>query len=394
MIVAVLLALSSLPGCSSSEIPFQAPPPVEAARAAGAAGAAGAPAGPPFRLKPAGPGEVITGIAATPAGPERLIYVEAAGRFRELDQAAPIGDISGRLVSGGELGLLGLAIHPRWPTDRRIFVNYTFREGRQIKSKIASFLLAEGPGGAVDTASEVEILRYDQPWPNHNSGALAFGPDEMLYVAVGDGGSGGDPRGTGQDRRDLLGSILRIDVSGPVSGSAAGGAGNYRVPADNPFTNQENIRPEIWAYGVRNPWGMHFDGATLWFADVGQDTWEEINRGVKGGNYGWNIMEATHCFEAETCDSAGLVAPVAEYSHREGQSVTGGLVYRGPSIPALDGRYVYADFASGRFWTLDPAGGKPVSLGTFELNPSAFGQDRQRRLYVADIGKGLFAVIP
>jgi hypothetical protein len=180
-------------------------------------------------------------------------------------------------------------------------------------------------------------LKDDQPFQNHNSGPVLFGPDGYLYVTVGDGGSGGDPQGNGQNLGVLLGKILRLDVS----------RAPYTVPPDNPFVATEGARPEIWAYGVRNPWGARFDGDTLWFADVGQNQWEEVNVGVKGGNYGWNRMEGTHCFKGVVCDQSGLVVPVAEYGHDVGQSVTGGAVYRGPSIPALDGRYVYADFASG-----------------------------------------------
>lgn len=378
------LILIALHACTPADAPLPLPT------------ADAAPAGAPFRLERVGDGEV-TAIAATPAGPERLLYTEAKGTLREVGQPQPVGDLSGRLVSGGEMGLLGLAIHPEYPDDTRVFVNYTFKDGKQLKTRISSFRLAPGPGGALDPASEVPLLTFDQPWQNHNAGALAFGPDGTLYIAVGDGGSGGDPKKTGQDRSDLLGSILRID---PTPDPATGAP--YRVPPDNPFVNQPGVRPEIWLYGVRNPWGMHFDGADLWFADVGQDQWEEINRGVRGGNYGWNRLEATRCFNAATCDREGVIMPVAEYSHAEGRSVTGGLVYRGPSIPALDKRYVYADFAAGRFWTLDPAaaplGGPgaiaPVSLGTFQMNPSAFGQDRQGRLYVADFGRGLFRVMP
>jgi glucose/arabinose dehydrogenase len=227
-------------------------------------------------------------------------------------------------------------------------------------------------GASADPASEVEILSFDQPYSNHNSGPLAFGPDGMLYIAVGDGGSGGDPQGHGQDRSDWLGSILRVDVT----------TAPYTVPADNPFVGTAGVLPEIWAYGVRNPWGMHFDGATLWFADVGQDTWEEINQGVRGGNYGWNVREGKHCYASATCSDAGFVAPLAEYGHDLGASVTGGTVYRGPKIPELDGRYVFADFASGRLWTLQGAEMKLV--GALDANPSTFGTDREGRLYIGD----------
>lgn len=333
-----------------------------------------------------------TAIAAPP-GPGTTLYVtEQAGRIWRLDgartkaKATRVLDISDRITSGGETGLLGLAFHPQWPEDPRIFVNYTHKETGKLRTRIASFRLPT-PDGVVDPASEVEILGFDQPYSNHNSGALVFGPDGMLYVGVGDGGSGGDPQGHGQNLGDWLGSLLRVDVS----------ATPYGVPPDNPFVGREGALPEIWAYGVRNPWGMHFDGATLWFADVGQNTYEEINRGEKGANYGWNRLEASHCFKATTCDQAGLTPPVTEYDHTVGNSVTGGLVYRGPSIPVMDGRYVFADFATGVLWAL-PTTAEPGStaerLGTLGLNPSTFGEDGQHQLYIGDYGGKIVRVAP
>ena len=277
---------------------------------------------------------------AVPPGEDVLYVTEQEGRIWRIGaQNTLVLDIRDRVRAGGERGLLGLAFAPGWPQDPRIFVNYTY-EAPHLRTRIASYRVRTD--GTFDPASEVEVLSFEQPYSNHNSGALTFGPDGMLYAGVGDGGSGGDPQGHGQNRGDWLGSILRLDVS----------VAPYRVPPDNPFVGQAGVLPEIWAYGVRNPWGMHFDGATLWFADVGQDKWEEIDRGVPGGNYGWNQVEGTHCYVAG-CDPKGTVAPVAEYGHDFGQSVTGGVVYRGPSVPVIDGKYVYADFVTGLFWALE-----------------------------------------
>lgn len=337
----------------------------------------------PFALTPIAEVKSVTAVTGTPAGPDVLLLTEQVGRiWRVVGGRASVAlDISGRVTSGGEMGLLGLAVHPKWPEDPRVFVNYTGTVDGKLSTRVASFVLpASGPA---DPASEVVVLAFHQPFRNHNSGALAFGPDGMLYIGVGDGGGGGDPLGTGQDRSDWLGSILRVDVA----------VAPYRVPADNPFVGVPDVRPEIWAYGVRNPWGMGFDGSTLWFADVGQNRWEEVNIGVAGANYGWNRMEGTHCFGGEGCDRTGLTLPVVDYGRDLGQSVTGGRVYRGPSIPALDGKYVYADFGSGVFFTVEP--GRPATVvHRSEFHPSAFGTDRHGRLYVADYGSGVYRLDP
>lgn len=344
--------------------------------------AAPAPAA-PFTLTPIAEVKAVTAVTGTPAGPNVLLLAEQAGRVWWVagGRASTALDFSDRVTSGGELGLLGLAVHPKWPEDPRVFVNYTRTVDGKLSTRVVSFVLPAS--GVADPASEVEVLAFPQPYRNHNSGALAFGPDGMLYIGVGDGGAGGDPLGTGQDRSDWLGSILRVDVSTPP----------YRVPADNPFVGVPNARPEVWAYGVRNPWGMGFDGSTLWFADVGQNRWEEVNIGVAGANYGWNRMEGTHCFGREDCDRTGLTLPVVDYGRELGQSVTGGRVYRGPSIPALDGKYVFADFGSGVFLTVEP--GRPATVvHRSSLHPSAFGTDRQGRLYVADYGSGVYRLDP
>ena len=338
----------------------------------------------PFQLVQVAEKPVVTAIVSPPKGPDIPWLASAPGQLWIVGAPTPALDISDHMVSGGETGLLGLAFHPAWPEDPRIFVNYTYLDSsKKLWTRISSFR-TNTTMREVDPTSEVEILTFRQPYSNHNSGALDFGPDGMLYAAIGDGGSGGDPQGTGQDRSDFLGSILRLDVSSVP----------YKVPADNPFVGEAGVRPEIWLYGVRNPWGMHFDGAQLYFADVGQDKWEEVNRAVKGGNYGWNRLEATHCFKDPACSAAGTIAPLAEYSHSEGRSVTGGVVYRGPKIPALDSRYLYADFAMGKLWALPTEGGPPSLVTTLKQQPISFGTDRAGRLYLADYAGGVYRVDP
>ncbi len=335
-----------------------------------------------FRLVEIAKVDSPTALATPPAGPDGIWVAEQNGRLRRLTESGLVTtlDIRDRVTSGGEMGLLGVAFAPTWPTDPRAYVNYTIRKSGQLFTRIVSFRSTDG-GLTLAPASESILLVVEQPWSNHNSGPLAFGPDGMLYVALGDGGSGGDPKGTGQDRSDLLGSILRLDVS----------TAPYGIPPGQPFAELAGVRPEIWAYGVRNPWGMHFDGDTLWFGDVGQGKWEEVNRGVAGGNYGWKVREGAHCFDAAVC-TRDFVEPVAEYPHPEGASVTGGTVYRGPSIPALDGRYIFADFASGRFFAVPEKGGKLERLGDTGISPSTFGTDRERRLYVGDYRGTLYRI--
>jgi len=224
----------------------------------------------------------------------------------------------------------------------------------------------------------------DQPFLNHNGGQIAFGPDGLLYVGLGDGGSGGDPLGHAQDTSTLLGSILRIDVDRGTP---------YAVPPDNPFAAGGG-RPEIFAWGLRNPWRWSFDRETgeLWCGDVGQNRWEEVDRIRRGGNYGWNVREGAHCFASAECDSAGLIEPVAEYSHDEGCSITGGYVYRGATLPQISGAYVYGDFCSGRIWGLFSAGGgalAPRLLAESGLQISSFAEDHDGELYVVDYGGGI-----
>lgn len=333
----------------------------------------------PFRGVPVGSVPHPTAIVAPPADPAALYVTEQEGRIWRLagGGTSVVLDVQARIKSGGETGLLGLAFAPDWPSDPRAFVNYTYEAGGALRTRVASFRVDPGTHVA-DPTSEVEVLSFEQPYSNHNGGGLVFGSDRMLYIGVGDGGSGGDPEGHGQDLGDWLGSILRVDVRTPP----------YTVPPDNPFVGRPGVKPEIWAYGVRNPWGMSMDGDTLWFADVGQNKWEEVNVGQAGANYGWNRMEGTHCFKSASCDRAGLTLPVGEYGHDVGASVTGGVVYRGKELPALHGAYLYADFATGRFFAVSPPA-DPVPLGKLALNPSCFGRDSAGTLYVGDYSQGV-----
>ncbi len=263
------------------------------------------------------------------------------------------GDVSDRLISdpGNEEGLLGLAFSPAFSADGRVYLYYTAGDPR--RSVLSRFQVVDG---VMDPQSERVLLEIEEPFSNHNGGQLAFGPDGYLYVAVGDGGSAGDPMDNAQNLSTLLGSILRLDVSGQ----------EYAVPPDNPFAETASARPEIYAYGLRNPWRFSFDRATgdLWAGDVGQNLWEEVDRVVPGGNYGWNIMEGFECYDSPECDSSGLEMPRAAYGRDVGCSVTGGYVYRGSSMPELDGWYIYSDYCTGRIWAVNTADDSPPTLLT------------------------------
>lgn len=326
-------------------------------------------------------------LQAPDDGSNRLFVVEQAGIIRvfenvpDTDDAPVFLDISDRVNdAGNEEGLLGLAFHPDYASNGEFFVDYTASNPR--RTVIARYQVDPNDPLQAQPGSEEVILEIDQPFGNHNGGQIAFGSDRALYIAMGDGGSGGDPQGHGQNRSTLLGTILRIDVDRQDEGRA------YAIPEDNPYAaNDEGYREEIYAYGLRNPWRFSFDPETdrLWTGDVGQNQYEEVDVIESGGNYGWNVMEGFHCFEPPTgCDTEGLIEPVAEYDHSEGQSITGGFVYRGENVPALSGKYVYADYVSGKFWTLeyDGAEGTESELFDTSLNVSAFGLDRDRELYV------------
>jgi len=315
----------------------------------------------------------------------RLFIVEQGGRIKVLADGAnsPVVflDIAPRVISGGERGLLGLAFHPHFRSNRRFFVNYTRSpDGATV---IAEYHASSTAPNVADTPETV-LLVIPQPFANHNGGMIEFGPDGYLYIGMGDGGSANDPGNRAQDINNLLGKILRIDVD------RADGINPYASPADNPFFGPIPGSDEIYATGMRNPWRFSFDRLTgdLYAGDVGQNEWEEIDIVRRGANYGWRVMEGLHCnpgISGGVCDSAGLTLPIAEYRHTGGRcSVTGGYVYRGPSSTLDPGTYVYGDFCTGEVFTVIN-GQQEVLLDT-SLNISSFGEDEAGEIYVVGLG--------
>ena len=317
-----------------------------------------------------------------PASDPRLFIVEQAGRITIVQngQVVPTAflDIVSKVRSGGERGLLSVAFHPQYATNGFFYVNYTDLNG---DTRIERYAVGAGPNVA-DPASAKLILAIPQPFANHNGGHLLFGADGMLYIPTGDGGSGGDPLGNGQNRSTLLGKMLRIDVDG---------GDPYAIPANNPFVGVSGARPEIWATGLRNPWRVAFDrpAGLLYVADVGQNLWEEVNvvpAGQGGLNYGWNVMEGAHCFSPSNCSSTGLVLPALEYGRSEGCSIIGGFVYRGSRAPSLRGHYFYSDYCSGFLRSFTYANGAVAERRTWDVGPLgnvlSFGEDSSGELYV------------
>jgi glucose/arabinose dehydrogenase len=284
-----------------------------------------------------------------------------------------------------EQGLLGLAFHPKFAQNRQFFVHYS-QKGTGNTQLTRYTTMADDPSRA-DPASAEVILEVDQPFSNHNGGQITFGPDGFLYMGLGDGGSAGDPNNNAQNRGSLLGKILRIDVDTASAGN------KYGIPSSNPFVSTSGARPEIWAYGLRNPWRFSFDRPTgrLWAGDVGQNKFEEVDLIARGGNYGWRLTEGVECFNPATnCPRTGITFPLAVYSHDLGISVTGGYVYRGARVPALNGLFLYGDFGSGRMWGLRYANGKgtALELGLSGLSPSTFGMDKSGEVYVGSYSEG------
>jgi len=322
--------------------------------------------------------------------------IKVFGNDQETEDATVFLDIDERCVyadNRNEEGLLGFAFHPKFKENGEFFLYYTSSEA-DLLSKISRFRVSKDDPNVADPESEEVILRVPQPFWNHNGGTLIFGPDGFLYIALGDGGSGSDPNGNGQNLTTLLGSILRIDVDHKADGN------NYAIPKDNPFVGKTvqagprgkmvPARGEIYAYGLRNVWRMAFDRETglLWAGDVGQGLWEEIDIIRSGGNYGWNIREAKHWFrpDGNDADRPDLIEPILEYHHDIGKSITGGAVYRGTRVPELVGKYVYADYVSGLLWALDydPVAGKVVanySLTGDKLPVMSFGEDEKGDMY-------------
>ena len=274
----------------------------------------------------------------------------------------------------GERGLLGFTFDQNYIDNGYFYIYYIDFDGNSVISRFKDTKNIESIFN-----TELKIFQIDQPYSNHNGGSILIGPDGYLYIALGDGGSGGDPFLNGQNGNTLLGSILRIDVSKSSEDN------RYQIPNDNPFIDNDNFKDEIWAYGLRNPWRMSFDMKTgeLFVGDVGQDNFEEINIIEKGGNYGWNIMEGNSCFNNEICNKDNLIMPIIEYSHSEGCSVTGGYVYHG-RIEGLKNKYIFSDFCSGNIWTIDLSNNEyekeRLLKGPFQI--SSLGQDENGEVYI------------
>jgi glucose/arabinose dehydrogenase len=334
-------------------------------------------------------------LLQAPHDTSRWFVVEQAGTVRVFANQPGVATSSvfvalPGVTSGGETGLLGMAFHPRFPANPRVYLSYTTTVAGALQSRISELTTPDG-GATLDPGSERVLLRVNQPFGNHKGGQVAFGPDGFLYAGFGDGGSGGDPLDNGQTLTTLLGKMLRIDVDGGSPYAIPGGA------AGNPFAGSATCGgtgsgasscPEIFAWGFRNPWRWSFDRQTgqLWVGDVGQDAWEEIDVVVRGADYGWRFREGAHCFAPATgCPTAGLVDPVSEYDHSQGSAVTGGYVYRGSALPGLVGRYVFGDFGSGRIWMADPSGSRtPIPLATTPHAISSFAEGNDGELYVVD----------
>lgn len=330
-------------------------------------------------------------IANARDGSGRLFILEKAGRVRIVNAEGelldePFLNIGDRVESrANERGLLGLAFHPNYAENGYFYLNYTTSrangEAGNGDTVVARYQVTEDADRA-DPDSEMVVLTIDQPYSNHNGGDLAFGPDGYLYITTGDGGQGGDPLGAGQRRDTFLAKLLRVDVDG---------AEPYAVPEDNPFVGESSMLPEIWAWGLRNPWRIAFDIETgdLYIGDVGQNAWEEVDfqpfDSEGGENYGWNIMEGFHCYGRPTCDQDGLVLPIFEYNRQAGQSITGGEVYRGPRFPDMDGLYLVADYVTGNLWGLSrDAGGdwRNGRVGSLGFGATSFGLDEAGEMYV------------
>jgi glucose/arabinose dehydrogenase len=330
-----------------------------------------------------------TGVLYAASQDGIILAVSASGEV----QSVPYLDISDRITAGGERGLLGLAFHPEYGSNGRLFVNYTDLQGDSVTAEFERRDAGAGLALA-DPRSERILLTIDDPYGNHNGGMLAFGPDGYLYLSMGDGGSGGDPEGNGQSLMTLLGKMIRIDVD---SGDP------YAIPPDNPFARSEV--PEIWSYGLRNPWRFSFDRETgdMFIGDVGQAVKEEIDAepaGQGGRNYGWDVMEGDECFASPTCDQTGLTLPVAvnDRQHRE-CAIIGGYVYRGLQFPDLQGTYVYSDACSAELWVLDArtaieeGRAETFIVGRANVGPSSFGEDEAGELYLVDLRGDIWRIL-
>jgi glucose/arabinose dehydrogenase len=334
-------------------------------------------------------------LTHTNDGSNRLFVLEQEGSIRVFENKSTAAvskeflNIRKKVSYGGEAGLLGLAFHPDYKSNGYFYLNYMRKVSGKLETAIVRYKVSASDKDKADPASETVLFTFDQPFDNHNGGGMKFGKDGYLYISTGDGGSWGDPSNNGQNKSALLGKILRVDVNATEKG-------NYGIPKDNPFAgNKEGFREEVYAYGLRNPWRISFDDATntLWAGDVGQNSNEEIDIIVKGGNYGWRQKESINCYNPKKdCIQEGMIDPVIDMPQANGEhSITGGFVYRGKNVPALEGKYIFGDYVSGRVFALETKDGKAVrnnliAEGVGQI--SAFGIDAAGELYICNHGSG------
>jgi glucose/arabinose dehydrogenase len=334
------------------------------------------------------------GMEFVPGHPRQAMILEKGGHARLLElpeqpgaEAKPGPEVLAVTVhSHSELGLLGWAFHPHYPENGLVYIDDNPKDEGPLRTRISEWYLPPDQIGKRTAELKRVLLEINQPYPNHDGGQVVFGPDGYLYIAMGDGGFRADPQGNGQNLESLLGKILRIDVNGQP----------YAIPPDNPFAQRAGARPEIWAYGMRNPWRFSFDPkGRLIAADVGQDLYEEVDIVAAGDNQGWNVHEAFHCFAPSSgCPTQGFVDPIFEYGHDIGNSITGGFVYLGSAIPWLRNQYVFADYVTGRFWALELPEKRERRvaadfLGRFEHAFSSFARDANGEIYALDFARGL-----
>lgn len=333
-------------------------------------------------------------LTSSEDGTDRIFVVEQKGVIQVFQNSPGVQkstvflDIEKQVHSGGEAGLLGMAFHPDYKTNGYFYLNYM--SGNPLETIISRFKVSASNPNMADPKSETVLLRFGQPWDNHNGGKVAFGNDGFLYIGTGDGGSWGDPDNRAQNRKELLGKILRIDVN------KSSATMKYGIPADNPYKgNRERYREEVYAYGMRNPWRFCFDRTTgkLWAGDVGQNEFEEIDIIEKGGNYGWRIMEANKCYRTETCNKNELKTPIFHYRQGSdtGSSITGGYVCRDKNLPGLINKYIYGDFVTGNIWALTHRNNKAVKnelIAKISDGLPCFGEDSKRNLYVLSYNPG------
>lgn len=389
----LVLALTSVV-CGTPGDDAQARAVADSASAGGAAGAAGGAAAITLGVEQVASGLNSPVHVTAPAGDPRLFIVEQPGRIRIVENGqllrAPFLDIVNKVSSGGERGLLSVAFHPRYSTNGFLFVNYTDNKG---DTRIERYTVSANRDVA-NPASARLILAIDQPYANHNGGLNLFGPDGMLYIGMGDGGSGGDPKGNGQDPNTLLGKLLRINVDR---------GDPYTVPADNPYARNRGGRAEIWATGLRNPWRFAFDRTSglLYIADVGQNAQEEIHvvpMMRAGVNYGWNVMEGTACFRNPFCDKSAYEQPALTYPHRDGVcSVIGGPVYRGSRIPEIQGQYFYSDYCRSWLRSFKYANGKVTERHDWPIGKLgsivSFGEDSAGEMYICSSNGRVYRIV-